>query len=243
MTELKYTSRPRRWDITRNHREKVFSSPRWGCPPLNFSHSLKIPLISINFICDWKHWPYPVPPPPYLLQLFSGPVPFLHASLGCSFTSACHPSVHLPWQLSSVASILKKTHTHWKSSLFFSHLCGDVVPCHYFSNTFPFAASCQMFFSVSLFNSSVLSNEMTTPPIPPPLLSSHSSAWLVCVPSPFPSPVGLDEFMLFPFNQNKPWSHDNTLVQIWTWFEQSNCRGLLKNPHIYHLRLNLLKLY
>lgn len=106
MTDLKYTSRPRRWDITRNHREKVFSSPRWGCPPLNFSHSLKIPLISINFICDWKHWPYPAPP--YLLQLFSGPVPFLHASLGCSFTSACHPSVHLPWQLSSVASILKK---------------------------------------------------------------------------------------------------------------------------------------
>lgn len=64
MTELKYTSRPRRWDITRNHRDKVFSSPRWGCPPLNFSHSLKIPLISINFICDWKHWPYPAPPPP-----------------------------------------------------------------------------------------------------------------------------------------------------------------------------------
>lgn len=127
MTEIKYTSRLRWWDITCNHQEKVFSSPRWGCPPLNFSYSLKIPLISINFICDWQHWPYPAPPIPSKVTQCS--CTLLHASLGCSFTSACHPSVHLPWQLSSVASILKQQ----QSTLFFSHLCGDVVTRHYFS--------------------------------------------------------------------------------------------------------------
>lgn len=183
MTELKYTSRPRRWDITRNHREKVFSSPRWGCPPLNFSHSLKIPLISINFICDWKHWPYP--PPSYLLKLFSDPLPFLHASLGCSFTSY-HPSVHLPWQLSSVASILKKN-THIESLPSFSPIC-VVMWCP--AITFPTPSHllhlARCYFSVSLFNSSVLSHEMTTlPPSPRPSYHPIRAHGLSVSPPPF----------------------------------------------------------
>lgn len=60
------------------------------------------------------------------------------------------------------------------------------------------------------FVCSVLSHEMSTPsPFPRPCGHPILSAWLVCVPL-FPSPLGLDEFILFPFNQNKPWSHEIT---------------------------------
>lgn len=173
---------------------------------LNFPHSLKNPLISINFICDWRHWSHPVPlPPPKVIQwLYSCTL------LACFYwlelhISTCQSFVHMSWWVFLLHSCPNKTLT--LKALFLFPIClvlwCPAIP----SPPLPhFAASCQMLFLfvcliVGLF---VLCLLKLSPYSPFSLSSFHLSAWLVC------HPVSLDGFILFPLNQNKPLSHEIT---------------------------------
>lgn len=113
-----------------------------------------------------------------------------HVSVSRTRVSMGFPLHSRPNQILTLKALFPNCLVFWCPAITFQSSC--------------FAASWQMFLFVCLFNSCSVCALELSPSLPFSLSYFHLSAWLVC------HPVGLDGFILFPLNQNKPLSHEIT---------------------------------